>query len=351
MEINIGDKVRFLNDVGGGTVTKILDKNRVMVENQDGFDVPSAIKELIVVERVSAYDEPVIESHKAGKAKKEPKDIVVDTRDIFYPSAVEVAETGNDINLWLAFVPQERPGNSDLNVFLINDSNYNVLYSIINRDDENGTYGNNVGVLEANVKENVESLTLESAKTVPEYIFHFVFYKKGSFAIKEPMVKEVKISPVKFFKEKSYKENEFFNENAIMVPLVTKSVLAETLDAMPTKSIEKIIREKEKPEQKVNLTSPKKNEKEILEVDLHIQELLDNWNGLSNSEILEIQMKRFRSVLEDAKRKGPKRVVFIHGVGNGTLKLEIRKELQQKKYNFQDASFKEYGYGATMVTL
>jgi dsDNA-specific endonuclease/ATPase MutS2 len=46
-------------------------------------------------------------------------------------------------------------------------------------------------------------------------------------------------------------------------------------------------------------------------------------------------------------------VVFIHGVGNGTLKLEIRRELEKKDkiLTFQDASFKEYGYGATMVNL
>lgn len=54
-----------------------------------------------------------------------------------------------------------------------------------------------------------------------------------------------------------------------------------------------------------------------------------------------------------AIQSGVKRIVFIHGVGQGVLKQEVTKLLKTKfsKYYFQDASFKEYGYGATMVIL
>jgi hypothetical protein len=41
--IKIGDKVKFLNDVGGGVVTRFLNKNMVMVENYDGFEIPYPI--------------------------------------------------------------------------------------------------------------------------------------------------------------------------------------------------------------------------------------------------------------------------------------------------------------------
>ena len=48
-----------------------------------------------------------------------------------------------------------------------------------------------------------------------------------------------------------------------------------------------------------------------------------------------------------------KRIVFVHGVGQGVFKQEVAGLLNRKfkKYYFQDASFKEYGYGATMVIL
>jgi len=89
------------------------------------------------------------------------------------------------------------------------------------------------------------------------------------------------------------------------------------------------------------------------EVDLHIQELVDSASGLSNKEMLDIQMERFRSEMEKAVHDGTKKIVFVHGVGQGTLKNEIRRELETRyrKYDVQDASFREYGYGATMVIL
>jgi dsDNA-specific endonuclease/ATPase MutS2 len=48
-----------------------------------------------------------------------------------------------------------------------------------------------------------------------------------------------------------------------------------------------------------------------------------------------------------------KKIVFIHGVGNGKLKHELRRILdaEYKNLRYQDASFKEYGFGATMVLL
>lgn len=89
------------------------------------------------------------------------------------------------------------------------------------------------------------------------------------------------------------------------------------------------------------------------EVDLHILELVESATGLSNKEMLDLQMERFRSEMETAISNGTCRIVFIHGVGQGTLKNELRRELESRyrKYDMQDASFREYGYGATMVIL
>ena len=86
---------------------------------------------------------------------------------------------------------------------------------------------------------------------------------------------------------------------------------------------------------------------------MHIQELADSTSGLSNKEMLDIQMDKFRKEMETAIRNGTKRLVFIHGIGQGTLKNELRRELETryKKFDVQDASFREYGYGATMVIL
>ncbi len=354
MKINIGDKVRFLNDVGGGKVTKIIDKYSVLLLNEFGFEVPSPIKDLVVIEEATYVDES-----KAGNNTTNSddgvvqSDVIVDTNDIFYPDVVIDDANGDDINIFFAFEPQGRPGNSDLNVYLINDSNYNVLYSIIDIDDTGKSNSNSAGIIEANTKEQIETLGLNSVNIIPEYIFHLIFYKKNEFRIKEPITKSITINPVKFYKEKAYKENDFFDENAILFPVITESALLNELNSMTDKELKQALKEKEQPKNKVEYSSRKEKDKVILEVDLHIHELLDDFRGLSNSEILEVQMDKFKSKLEEAKKAKIKKTVFIHGVGNGTLKHEIRRELDKnsKLLSYQDASFKEYGYGATMVYL
>ena len=50
MNVKVGDKVRFLNDIGGGTVMKIIDRQSVMVLNDDDFEVPTPVSELVVIE-------------------------------------------------------------------------------------------------------------------------------------------------------------------------------------------------------------------------------------------------------------------------------------------------------------
>ena len=74
---------------------------------------------------------------------------------------------------------------------------------------------------------------------------------------------------------------------------------------------------------------------------------------MSAADILNYQLEVFRKTLAQyAKKKGQK-VVFIHGKGEGVLRQAIIHELnyKYKQYPHQDASFREYGYGATQVTL
>ena len=86
----------------------------------------------------------------------------------------------------------------------------------------------------------------------------------------------------------------------------------------------------------------------IVEIDLHIGELLDDTCGMSNSEILNYQLDKFREVMEQYKKKREQRIVFIHGKGDGVLD-ELKRKYPDCRH--QDASFQEYGFGATMVTI
>ncbi len=355
MSIKVGDKVRFLNDIGGGTVTHLIDRKSVMIMNNYGFEVPTQIQELVVIEQDTAYDSGKNTSQKPGSTgNKEPEsDVLVDTADIFYPEVEFVKETADIINVFFAFVPKGRPGNSDLDLYLINDSNYNVLYSIVTKEENGITASNSVGVLEANTKELIESLAIGSVNQLPEYIFHLIFYRKGEFQVKQPATKNLSINPIKFLKEKAYLPNDFFNKESLLFPVYTESPLSESVNELTQQELKEIVKAKEVVESKPVYSSRKEKEAQILEVDLHIHELLDDFRGLSNSEMLEIQMANFKSKLDEAINTHLKKVVFIHGVGNGVLKMEIRKELDKlnKKLSYQDASFKEYGFGATIVQI
>jgi dsDNA-specific endonuclease/ATPase MutS2 len=103
-------------------------------------------------------------------------------------------------------------------------------------------------------------------------------------------------------------------------------------------------------EKKIKVENPTSD---IEEVDLHIEEIIDNFANLSNGEIVNIQLARFTTALEGAILSKTKRIVFIHGVGNGKLKYELCKTLDTKypDLKYQDASYAEYGFGATMVFL
>ncbi len=88
------------------------------------------------------------------------------------------------------------------------------------------------------------------------------------------------------------------------------------------------------------------------EVDLHIENLLDNWKTMSNGEIVVHQLMIARQRIDDAILKGKHRLVIIHGIGNGTLKTEVRKLINSYYgIRFEEGSYGKYGAGATLVHL
>jgi dsDNA-specific endonuclease/ATPase MutS2 len=89
------------------------------------------------------------------------------------------------------------------------------------------------------------------------------------------------------------------------------------------------------------------------EVDLHIEDLLESHRGMTNTELFNYQMSVFKRELDKAIINHERKVIFIHGVGEGILRDEIRNtiRLEYSEVNFYDASYKEYGFGATEVLI
>lgn len=97
----------------------------------------------------------------------------------------------------------------------------------------------------------------------------------------------------------------------------------------------------------------KKAKDEPVVVDLHASEILDTTAGMSPADILNYQLDLFKKTMDSYMGKHGTKIVFIHGKGEGVLRHAIIHELNYRYKNcpYQDASFQEYGYGATQVTI
>jgi hypothetical protein len=102
---------------------------------------------------------------------------------------------------------------------------------------------------------------------------------------------------------------------------------------------------------KNELASSERKRGELMEVDLHIHHLHPAHQGMSNTEIIVIQLEHFERMMRVAMKDKLRKVVFIHGVGQGVLKSEIRRMIKDYYPHCQarDASWQQYGQGATMV--
>lgn len=353
----IGDKVRFLNEIGGGRVVKILDKRTVLVESEDGFEIPTLNTELVVVntddynriieDSSSDFDTVELVNHKSAPQKA----ITKPAADVFSEVNQNVVdEKGDEVSLQIALVPKEinRLSETDFDLYLINDSTYRVFYTISQWVD---------GLLKPIKSSVIGSDTKKVIKAFKAVDFHqmltiniqAVYYKNIAFKAQRPEYFDVDINPVKMQKTGVFTENDFFEEPAYML-----AISDTQREAMLLHSTQKAIAESIKHKDVQPSKSKPTKEVEMEEVDLHIHELIDNWQGMTPGEIIKIQLARFETALETGLRSSKtRRMVFIHGLGNGKLKYELTKVLDNKysKLRYQDASFKEYGYGATLVYL
>ncbi|MDI1353439.1 MAG: Smr/MutS family protein [bacterium] len=329
MKLRIGDKVRFLNEVGEGVVSRIKDKLTVFVEMQDGFEIPFQESQLVPI-------------HTELILHKDADNIEMNPEAQLNDAVYFVLEPDHELASLI----------SDYKIYLFNASSFNLMFSYSIKDDEyfqtlkHGEVGPYQKVLIRQVK----------MQFFTEYFYHKVeclFFKNSFFKAQTPISEVLHITSATLKNSKKIKHDEF--KHPVFAFLLKdefytqQNVEAELslLDIEKLKSI-KEFKSAEKTS-KSNREYLKTLEKEV---DLHIEELMDNTSGLSNFEMLNIQLERFSKELDTAIEKHMKKIVFIHGVGNGRLKQEIIALLKTTRgITYHDASYKEYGYGATQVNI
>ncbi len=372
--MKIGDKVRFLNDVGGGVVTAFQGKDIVIVCDDNGFDIPMLAKECVVIEtdnyNIARPTKGTTTTTAAPTTEKRTVVPSIDQTDVseerpitFRPKPLE-RKGGDSLNLKLAFVPIQQESSRPLQltapdtlfeVYLINDCNYTVHFTLFSHEGAACTLRHE-GEVEANTKLFLDELHLSEVSEWERTTVQAIAFKRNkSFLPKSPLHVALRIDGTKFYKFHSFCETDFFETPALLADIVkddipTKSIFvdAATLQEALT-SPKNIERQTVQPAR----IAEKKEKNGTIEVDLHANELLENTNGLQPKDILEFQLKKFHETMTLHKKEKGRKIVFIHGKGEGVLRSAIIKELKTlyKGCRWQDASFREYGFGATLVII
>lgn len=378
--IKKGDKVRFLFDTGGGTVAAVKG-NIVMVEDADGFQIPTPINEVVLDASQESYstssmvaamqrDERRSAAKSDGRSMRallnegmeeeadnaaredDPAD-----KEITFKRPVEERKGGNLLNAYLAFVPVDikKVTDTEFDTYLVNDSNYYLHYTYLSAENNSWTVRAE-GVLEPNTKEYIEEFTLREVNALSRVCIQMTAFKREKpFSLKQPVSVMLRIDQVKFYKLHVFQPNDFFEQPALLYTIIEDDKPARSIDIDANSLKQEMYATADDKERLTQLSTrtPRKGLEEAEVIDLHAEKLLDNTGGMSSADILNYQLDHFRRIMKEHRHEKGKKIIFIHGKGEGVLRHAIIHELvyRYRPCTYQDASFQEYGYGATQVII
>ena len=346
----IGDNVRFLNAVGGGIITKI-EGRMAYVTDADGFDTPVLLTECVVIPAVDNSPGATSSRSAADNAPRKPEQIVVEEAP--RPQAAQETDS-TTLTAALLFEPHDvkRLSQTDFDALLVNDSNYWLHYAIATRDrDDHGFKLFASGTIEPNVQILLDEVARVDLNRFENISVQLVAYKEGrEFELKEPVTVNIRMDLTRFMKLHCFTPTAYSAAPVLTVPIVTADKPYQPL-RLATADFKPKAADVAAPKPKKSL--PAANKAETPVVDLHIDQLLDSTAGMSNAEMLRYQLDVFNRHMKDMSKLHGSKIIFIHGKGDGVLRHAILDHLHRyyPKCQAQDASFREYGFGATQITI
>ena len=235
--MKIGDQVRFLNEIGGGHVTGFQGKNIVLVEDADGFQVPMLMTEVVVVGEEDYGTKHLIEvrgdrkeeieildkqsGQEAVQTDSEPED-----KPITFKAKPVERRGGDRLSAYLAFVPMDMKEltQTRFESYLINDSNYYMRYVFMTGENNAWTVRAE-GELEPNTKEYIEEFGREDLNGLEHCCVQLIAYKREKpFMLKPAVNAQVNVDTVKFYKLHAFRENDFFEQPALIYTIIENDV-------------------------------------------------------------------------------------------------------------------------------
>lgn len=334
----IGDKVKFLDEKGGGIITAIKDHHSVIVQLPDGMEIPYAANQLIP-----------------------------DDKNIIITSNVKHADNTSTDNqvLYLAIEGNSNNINhsTEFNIYLYNLSEYHLYYTY--------SFGKSSyyqclahGKIQAFEKQRIKTISQTLLRDIDACQIQILFYQDNLFIPQSPVLETIKLNE-KTFNSSHFIQHPDFDKPVYIVILkenFNQSLSSQSFQQKPAHNIkihltnddiEKLSELKEKiyynPKHKQN----SKKYQEHITLDLHIEELVESPAHLTPHQKLQIQLDYFERELYNAIANNVKKITVIHGVGNGRLKYEVREYLKnvEEVKSIEDAPYKTHGFGATVIYL
>jgi len=219
--LGIGDRVKFLNASGGGVVTEVVDSRMVKVMTSDGFEIPTLISELVKIEpgipAARFFDEHYKVDPPAVKPREEePGD------DRLQPLPGHLKSERKSEAIFLAFVPHDQKWliTGQVDVFIINNSSYDVLYSLFSKNPTGHYTGMDYGSIFPDSRVLVRTINREQLAHWTEGCMQFLFHRDQCPVIIPPVNTEFRVEGWKFNKEGNYREHRLIQARGIVIKVI-----------------------------------------------------------------------------------------------------------------------------------
>ena len=326
--LEVGEKVRYLDDVGEAKIIKFIDAKMALVEDEWGLRHSHPIAKLVSAERHHVPEKPKVVVLEKFEARPVSKPIAKG------PKAVQLPE----LALVFATTKPSKPETGDLDLLFVSNSKYHLLVNVAAKENDEW-FSLFSGEIVPDSEELVQSLRRQDVGSVGNLRVDVLFFGKTGYENRKPISCALKIKATRFVKAGNYLSYLGLENPAIAVPVENeKAVVSPSFKTGRESTIKQV--------QKPSLPTLEE------EVDLHLDSILGNDpHDMPDHEKFLTQMRHFEQRLNYALTHRYVQITFIHGVGTGRLKETICAELKEYNLTFEDCAFHKYGVGATVVRL
>ena len=254
--MKIGDKVRFLSEVGGGIVTGFQGKDFVLVEDADGFDIPMPIRECVVIET----DDYNMKRKPGSSTPKTEGPVKLVKPEMPVIQRQPEVRGGDTLNVFLAYVPEDAKAmmTTPFEAYLVN-------YTYLSAEGKAWKTRSH-GLVEPNTKLLLEEFTKDVLNDMERVAVQLVAFKDGKTAAIKPAVSvEIRIDTVKFG------DSDFFEEPALIYDIVKDDMPAKQVYVSAEEIQVALLQKKsvDKPKSQPIVKSGHGSKNGIIEIDLH----------------------------------------------------------------------------------